>query len=131
MGNPQKTKGDRAERALVTWLNDWFGLDAERVRAGRSVDQGDITWPANPYHIDVKHRADVTGWEKWWDHVEREADQANLIPVLILRRQRTIDPGYWYAIQRAADVSGDENDRGWWIGHCYDAAARWVEETGL
>ncbi len=52
MTNPQKRKGDAAERAVVDLLTQ-HGYLAERIPAGASADRGDIYMVG--YYIEVKN----------------------------------------------------------------------------
>ena len=108
MTNPSKDKGDRAERAVVAWLTDHRGLRAERIRAGRSTDPGDITWPDSDWLLDVKHQA---RWSvpEWWRNAcleaERESTERRRIrPLLVLRRDLITDPGRWLAVVHLEDL---------------------------
>ena len=43
MTNPQKNKGDRAEREISKLLSDWLGYGVKRkLGAGRAEDTGDL-----------------------------------------------------------------------------------------
>jgi len=101
--NPSKQKGDRGERAVVAWLSTFRGFLAERVKAGRAIDGGDIVWPDSPWLLDVK---DQRRWmvPAWFAEVEDEATQQDLQPLLILKRPGQTDPGRWLAIVRLEDL---------------------------
>ena len=58
MSSPEKQKGDRAERAVVEFLNK-YGLEAHRIRAGSPDDIGDIDG-IDDTAIQVKHWNDIT-----------------------------------------------------------------------
>lgn len=102
MGNPQKLKGDRAERQVVDWLRSQ-GIPAERVRSGRSADAGDITWPGSRWLVDVKDRQ---RWsvQEWWRELAAEAEVEErragvpVAPLLIVKRPGTTDPARWLAV---------------------------------
>lgn len=114
MSNPQKTKGDAAERAVVAWFRDFKGFAAERIRSGRSTDPGDITWPMCDYLIDVKNR-DRWRVQAWFREVADEAEvessggmAPNLIPCVIVKVPGETDPGRWLAVMRVEDVEWGE-----------------------
>jgi hypothetical protein len=102
MGNPQKLKGDRAERQVVDWLRSQ-GIPAERVRSGRSTDAGDITWPGSRWLVDVKNRQ---RWAvpEWWREITAEAEVEEhrtgipVAPLLIVKRPGVVNPALWLAI---------------------------------
>ena len=108
MTNPQKNKGDRAERALVAWLRTERGLDAERVRAGRSLDPGDIVWTDADGRtcrrlVDVKDRR-TWALPAWWREITAEADSQGLDPLLVLKWPGATDVGEWLAVTRIRDT---------------------------
>ncbi len=60
MSNPQKAKGDNAEREVAAILNDQLGWPARRkLGAGRQDDQGDIDVPGVSITIQVAAYTDV------------------------------------------------------------------------
>ena len=68
MANRMKEKGMREERAVLELMREQ-GFDAERTRAGRKEDQGDILAPNVSVQVkDVK----TPDWSKW---VQDLADQ--------------------------------------------------------
>jgi hypothetical protein len=110
MTNPSKVKGDRAELAVVKWLREFRGYRAERVKAGRAVDAGDITWPDSHWLCDVK---DQKAWrvQEWMRDAEIEADWTQTEglcnpchPLLILKPPGVTDPGKWLAIVHLEDL---------------------------
>ena len=112
MTNPSKDKGDRAERAVVAWLTDQRGLRAERIRAGRSTDPGDITWPNSDWLLDVK---DQQRWsvQEWWRNALTEAEwetravtpeRRRIKPLLVLKRPGITNPGRWLAVVHLEDL---------------------------
>ena len=59
MGNPNKNKGDRAEREIATLLTEKLGQPVRRkLGAGRADDTGDLDGPPN-WTIQVKNRKDI------------------------------------------------------------------------
>jgi len=42
MANPQKAKGDRAEREVVALIAEHTGIECRRGKAGHARDQGDV-----------------------------------------------------------------------------------------
>lgn len=59
MGNPNKAKGDRAEREAATLLSTLLNRTIRRkLGAGRQDDTGDLDGPPN-WTIQVKHRRDI------------------------------------------------------------------------
>lgn len=46
MTNPQKSKGDRAEREIASLIEELTGIKARRTRPGRLEDEGDL-------HLDL------------------------------------------------------------------------------
>jgi len=104
-GAGRNQKGAQAERDLVHWLKDHRGVDAERVRSGRSLDAGDVVWAGSPYHLDVKHqgRWSVQGWFR---ELEEETSVAPepYDPLLVLRRPGIINPGEWLAVLKVEDL---------------------------
>lgn len=103
MTNLSKQKGDRSERAVVAWLKDFKGFRAERIKAGRMIDGGDISWPDSPWLLDVK---DHKRWTlpAWFKEAEQEADKQELQPLLVLKRTGETNPGRWLAVVYLQDL---------------------------
>jgi len=103
MSNPSKVKGDRAEREVVRWLQEVRGFKAERIRAGRSTDPGDITWPGSIWLCDVKNHAQ---WKlpAWWRAIRPKATAEGVRPLLVLKLDGETDPGRWLAVVELRDV---------------------------
>ena len=60
MGNPQKRKGDKAEREVAELINQMLGTYARRkLGAGRQDDEGDIEGVTD-WTIEVKNYSNVS-----------------------------------------------------------------------
>ncbi len=102
MTNPNKQKGDRAERELVAWLSRNGYRDAHRSRAGWSDDVGDILGIPGLV-VEVKS-AKTLRLGPWLDELDVEKANAGVRDgVLIVRRPGHPDPGQWFAVRRVRD----------------------------
>jgi hypothetical protein len=103
MTNPQKQKGDRAERDLVKWFQAHGYADAERARAGWEADKGDIMGiPARTIEVKSQKQLKVN---EWLDETEVERKNGRQpIGLLIVKRPGQSDPGDWWVVQRVRDV---------------------------
>ena len=99
MTNPQKSKGDAYERAIVDYLRK-CGFRADRTRAGWIDDRGDIHGISrldSPFTLECKnHRGDrLPGWI---DELCREiANAEGLLGAVIHKKHGTTDAGGQYA----------------------------------
>ena len=104
MSNPQKRKGDQAERDLVAWMQGHGYPDARRTRAGWDDDLGDVNpgWPEHRFMLEVKNRK-ALNVNTWLDELAAKvADDGNDFEsgLLVVKRPGLADPGDWWAIQR-------------------------------
>ncbi|MFY9190191.1 MAG: hypothetical protein WAN89_02810 [Lawsonella sp.] len=84
MANPQKRKGDRAERDVLAMLRPFFP-EATRTRPGRREDEGDIL--THHATIQVKDVANAQ-WKTWiqeWD--EQQATSGKPYKILVWKRR--------------------------------------------
>jgi hypothetical protein len=105
VANPNKARGDRAERDAASWFRNNGWPDADRsLGAGRPQDRGDLTgirW----FCIQVKDQAQyrINTWmpemleQKWRARAE--------YGVLLLKRRGTTDTGQWYAVMTVEDLN--------------------------
>ena len=93
MSSPEKQKGDRAERAVVEFLNK-HGLKAHRIRAGSPDDIGDIELHADLV-IEVKDRGkvDLPAWLRTLAVQKANKDAA--FGVVIVKKRGSSDPLEW------------------------------------
>ena len=102
MSNPNKDKGDRAERELVAWLRQNGYPLAERSRAGWADDRGDILG-VHDLTIEVKS-AKTMRLGPWLDELDVEKSNGGTRDgVLVVRRPGWPDPGEWFAVRRLRD----------------------------
>ena len=100
MSSPEKQKGDRAERAVVDFLNA-HGIDAHRIRAGSPDDIGDIE--AHPdLVIEVKDRGkiDLPAWLR--KLATQKANKDAAFGVIIVKKRGSSDPLDWSYVVDAA-----------------------------
>lgn len=96
MSNPQKRKGDRAEREIAAKLSELLGVTVRRkLGAGRTDDEGDLEGLPG-VTIEVKNYRDIAaGITRGLHDLERErANAATPHGVLFVRRPR----GQWIAV---------------------------------
>ena len=75
VANPQKAKGSGAERAVVTWLKQWFPY-VDRRLAGATLDKGDVSGiPGVTIEIKNHDKMNLSGWLKELE-IEMENDKA-------------------------------------------------------
>lgn len=109
MTNPQKNKGDRAEREVAALLSDLLGVTVRRkLGAGRMDDEGDIDGLRDTT-VEVKSFRDVTrAIREGLDDLEREqANAGTSHGVLFVRRPG----GRWIAVQSVESWCGDYRER--------------------
>jgi hypothetical protein len=102
MSNPNKRKGDAAERAVVAWLRSHGFTNAERAYgAGRADDTGDIDGlPGVCIEVKNHNKIEVAGFI---GELEREmANSRAETGVVIVKRRGDSDVDRWYAITTAA-----------------------------
>jgi hypothetical protein len=107
--NPQKNKGDKAEREISAILSDLLGVTVRRkLGAGRMDDEGDIDGLRDTT-VEVKSFADVTrAIREGLDDLEREqANAGTSHGVLFVRRPG----GRWIAVQTVESWCGDYRER--------------------
>jgi Holliday junction resolvase len=95
--NPQKNKGDRAEREIAGILADLLGVNVRRkLGAGRQDDQGDIDGIPSTT-VEIKNYADtLRGIREGLTDLQREhANTNNTFAVCFVRRHG----GQWIAVQ--------------------------------
>ena len=75
MGNPSKAKGDRWERALVTYFRELGFVSAARLRQTGENDEGDLTLGSPLWAIEAKDDQSMSPWAMC-EQAEREARNA-------------------------------------------------------
>ena len=102
MANPNKRKGDAAERLTVQWLRDKGYIHAERAYgAGRNDDVGDIDGIPGVC-IEVKDHGKHTLAEFIAElEVEMKNSHADT-GVVIIKRRGTTDVDQWYALTKCS-----------------------------
>lgn len=101
-GRGSARRGADFERRVCRWLADVWGLAAERVKAGRAIDDGDVVWPGSDrLHVDCKSRKAVP--LSLFDEVESEAVLAGRVPVMVVDRVGTSDVGRSLVVLRLVD----------------------------
>ena len=100
MTSPQKRKGSAAELAVAKWLRKLGWIHAERSRAGRTDDRGDIDgMPGVCNEVKAEKKIDIPGYLRELK-VEMENAKAWTGTVIIKRRGSTnVDD--WYAVMPA------------------------------
>lgn len=78
-----RSKGNRAERAVVDILRTWGWKDAKRNWQSGGQGGGDIIEGPADVHLEVKHHERCTIWD-WIAQAEGEARPTD-IPVVVLR----------------------------------------------
>ena len=114
MSNPNKAKGDRAERAVVNWLRDRGLLHAFKTRAGFDDDRGDIVIPdpasdgeyAGAVVLQVKDVGNPL-WSKWHAQVADQTTNARAaLGVIVHKRRGVSDPGQWNVVMTGEQFLG-------------------------
>ena len=103
MSNPQKVKGDKAERDVAAYLAAHGFPYAERAYgAGRPDDVGDIDGIPSVV-VEVKNHKTIT-IPAWLDELETEMFNANARHgAVIAKRRGSTDVADWYALMPAAE----------------------------
>ncbi|MCK0516978.1 hypothetical protein [Williamsia sp. DF01-3] len=127
MAHPNKTKGDRAERAVRDYLRSNGFPRTERTRAGYTRDAGDLH-PCQGLTVQVKDRA-AYAWPEWFrqlreQRAEAKADHA----VLVLKRRGLGDPGEWLAVMPLSEMTRLLKAAGYGLLH--DSAELWPDSPG-
>lgn len=107
MAHPNKTKGDRAERAVLKYLQEtWPGTF--KTRAGFNEDLGDVIaeTPAGRLVIQVKDVA-APRWAEWFAQLDaqvetcrHESDGPVIGGVIVWKTRGSADPADWRVIAR-------------------------------
>jgi hypothetical protein len=118
VSNPQKAKGDRAERDLVKYLGGWFP-NVRRTKAGGEKDLGDLSGVVdrrgNTWCVQVADR-------RWRSHGELEAkawttqDQAACLGVewwCFIAKRPGHKPADWFAYMPTWMLLDPDNPPGW------------------
>jgi hypothetical protein len=107
--NPQKNKGDKAEREIAAILSDHLGVTVKRkLGAGRAEDEGDLHGLPDTT-AQVKDYKDVTrGIREGLEALERQqANAGTNHGVLFVRRPG----GRWIAVQTVESWCCDYRER--------------------
>lgn len=88
-----RTKGATFERSIARALFDELGLEFKRdLRQYQQAEYGDLVTddPSWPYCLELKRYKDgpIGGLSVWWDQVEKAAQRAGQLPVLIYKYDR-------------------------------------------
>ena len=103
MTNPRKAQGDRAERAVVAYLQQHWSPTVRRTKAGGEKDLGDLSGVVDRYGdlwcVQVADR-------RWTSHAQIEAKAAEAAEqaerllagrwCLLAKRPRAADVGDWF-----------------------------------
>lgn len=107
MGNPNKRKGDRAERGVRDFLVR-AGFSAFKTRAGWNEDLGDVVVPLRPPQpggiaVQVKDVA-TPRWSEWVSQVKDQvANGGHRLGVIWWKRRGISDPGSWLVVMTGQD----------------------------
>ena len=113
MSNPNKRKGDAAERAVLAWVRELWP-DSFKTRAGFNEDLGDVIaeTPNGRLVIQVKDWA-TPSWKQWFQQLEsqvevcrRESDRPVLGGILVWKTRGSADPATWRAITTLDKIPG-------------------------
>lgn len=97
MSNPNKAKGDRAERTGRDYLRAHGFPGTERTRAGYTRDAGDLH--LSPGVIAQVKDCRTLRWREWLAELAEQALEAQAdIGLLIVKRPGMGDPGQWLAV---------------------------------
>lgn len=111
MANPNKRKGDRAERAVRDLAASRYP-GSFKTRAGFNDDLGDVIveHPAGRVVLQVKDVASPT-WKAWFAQVsdqvatcERESERAVLGGLIVHKTRGVGDPARWRAVGELGTV---------------------------
>lgn len=100
MPNPQKQKGDRAERAVRDYLTAQGFRGAFKTRAGYSDDRGDVIVPLRGHQgggmaVQVKDVA-TPAWKAWMAGLaDQVRNGGHRHGVIWWKRRGSSDPGTW------------------------------------
>lgn len=88
-----RTKGATFERSIARALFDELGLEFKRdLRQYQQAEYGDLVTddPSWPYCLELKRYRDgpIGGLSVWWEQVEKAAQRAGQLPVLIYKYDR-------------------------------------------
>lgn len=88
-----RTKGATFERSIARALYEELGIEFKRdLRQYQQAEYGDLVTddPAWPYCLELKRYKDgpIGGLSVWWNQVEKAAQRAGQIPVLIYKYDR-------------------------------------------
>lgn len=106
MAHPNKSKGDRAERAVVDYLATFF--PTIRTRAGFNDDLGDViaTTSEGLLVVQVKDCASAR-WQEWFDQLDEQvaacaatAVEPVLGGILVWKTRGSGDPADWRVLTR-------------------------------
>ena len=98
MTNPNKAKGDQAER-LVRDLLIAEGLPAERIPAGTTQDIGDIWTPTAVVQVKNHKRLSLGPWLD--ETVAQQQHAGKVWHGLIVKRRGYGAPDQWFAVMEA------------------------------
>lgn len=110
MPNPNKDKGDRAERSVLRYLHMAGFPRSWKTRAGWDDDRGDIVIPhpggtAAPVVVQVKDVAKPT-WTEWHRQVASQVHNAGAsFGVIVHKRRGFSDPAQWNVVMTGAQFA--------------------------
>ena len=105
MSNPNKRRGDDAERKLAAYLQTRGWPDAERaLGAGRTDDRGDIHNAGQIVWECKSHKTiDLPGFLR---ELAREKTNARVTTgAVVVKRRGSADPADWYAVLELSDFT--------------------------
>lgn len=113
MANPQKRKGDEAERRVAAWLAAHGWPYAERqLGAGRKADVGDIAGLPGIV-VEVKNHRTLA-LSAWLRELDAETVNARAEHgVLVVKRKGVSNAGQWYAVTTLDDWARLATEAGW------------------
>lgn len=107
MANPNKVKGDRAERAVLAYLKDsWPG--SFKTRSGFNDDLGDVIaeTPAGRLVVQVKDTT-AARWSEWFAQLDaqvatcrQESNGPVIGGVIVWKTRGSANPADWRTIAR-------------------------------
>ena len=122
MPNPQKAKGDRAEVALVTYLQAWWP-NVRRTTAGGEKDLGDLSGlidrDGDEWCVQVADRKILLAQHgAVLVKASEAAEQADRLGApfwcLIVKRAGMVDPGNWFVWLPVLMLGETFDAGGWW-----------------